>query len=146
MVLLPSSVTAKGHRGSRLPSGLGRLPSLWARTVPGMAVVRPCLVHRCPEYAVTGQSYCKAHLYRRNERGLTGARGTSGQWRKIRKLALQHARYRCADCRRKITDLEPTEKLEVHHVDGDSSNNVAENLKVLCTRCHKDRHRSRLKV
>jgi hypothetical protein len=41
------------------------------------SVVRPCLVHRCPEYAVVGASYCRSHLYRRSERGQTGARGTS---------------------------------------------------------------------
>jgi 5-methylcytosine-specific restriction endonuclease McrA len=111
-----------------------------------MTVVRPCLVHRCPEYAVTGQSYCKRHLYRRTELGLTGARGTSAYWRKVRKLALQHARWRCADCGRLITDLGPKEKLQVHHVDHDATNNALENLQVLCTRCHRQRHRSRLKI
>jgi 5-methylcytosine-specific restriction endonuclease McrA len=111
-----------------------------------MVVVRPCLVHRCTEYAVTGQSYCRKHLRTRLDRGLTGARGTSAQWRRMRKLALQQHRFRCIDCGRKVTDLAPKEKLEVHHADGNPLNNALVNLKVLCTRCHRKRHRSRLKV
>jgi 5-methylcytosine-specific restriction endonuclease McrA len=75
--------------------------------------------------------------------GLTGARGTSAYWRKIRKLTMQHAHWRCADCNRRVTDLKDGEKLHVHHVDHDSTNNAVENLQALCSRCHKIKHRSR---
>jgi 5-methylcytosine-specific restriction endonuclease McrA len=107
------------------------------------SVVRPCLVHRCPEYAVVGASYCRSHLYRRSERGQTGARGTSSSWRKLRKQALQAARFRCQDCGRRAT---ADDTLSVHHVDRDATNNALSNLEVLCRGCHKDRHSSRLKV
>jgi 5-methylcytosine-specific restriction protein A len=106
-------------------------------------VVRPCLVHRCPEYAEPGKSYCQAHLYGRAERGQTGARGTSAEWRKLRKTAKQKARFRCQECGRRET---ANRRLEVHHADGDATNNAPENLQALCVSCHKDRHRSRLPV
>jgi 5-methylcytosine-specific restriction endonuclease McrA len=106
-------------------------------------VVRACLVHRCPEYAVAGASYCRQHLYRRTERGQTGARGTSGNWRKLRKQVLQAARFRCQGCGRRAT---PDDTLAVHHVDRNAMNNELSNLEALCKSCHKDRHSSRLVV
>jgi 5-methylcytosine-specific restriction endonuclease McrA len=130
----------------------GQISDPRAREIAGLrhdssmprTAVRPCLVHRCPQYAIAGESYCRAHLYRRAERGLTGARGTSAYWRKIRKMALQAAHFRCAECHRRSTEL--ADGLHVHHADGDVTNNAPENLVVLCKEHHQARHRSKLKV
>jgi 5-methylcytosine-specific restriction endonuclease McrA len=112
---------------------------------PGMTkmAVRPCLVHRCTEYAADGKSYCRQHQYRRADRGQTGARGTTAMWRRLRKQALQQARFRCQKCGRRAS---AKDTLVVHHADHDATNNALSNLEVLCRSCHKDRHRSRLKV
>jgi ribosomal protein L44E len=129
----------------------GRLPSFGtsvyapARRVAcaRMSVIRPCLMHRCPEYALPGESYCKQHLYRRNDLGLTGARGTSAYWRRVRKVAKQKARFRCEECGKRET---VDDMLTVHHRDRNAANNEPENLQALCVECHKAKHKSRLKV
>jgi ribosomal protein L34E len=40
---------------------------------------------------------------------------------------------KCEECEE---PFEPTNRKEVHHVDGDIHNNEPENLKVLCNKCH----------
>ena len=92
---------------------------------------KPCLVHRCPNYALEGRSYCAAHTARRADLGLTGERGTTGNWRRLRRIVLRNARGRC-QCGAPATD--------VHHVDGNSANNSIGNLIALCWRCHRAAH------
>lgn len=57
--------------------------------------------------------------------------------------------YRCPDCGRPdsnhVDDMEMSAHLypvgfEVHHIDGDPSNNDLDNLVALCTDCHHTRH------
>lgn len=43
----------------------------------------------------------------------------------------------CRSCGTK----EPEKRFEVHHVDGDRSNNSVLNLAVLCQKCHREHHR-----
>ena len=50
-------------------------------------------------------------------------------WGRIRKRVLERDVYRCRDC-----GAGPP--LEVHHVDGDRTNDDLANLKALCTPCH----------
>jgi 5-methylcytosine-specific restriction endonuclease McrA len=111
-----------------------------------MTALRPCLGfqtageprHRCPEYALPGESRCEAckalfEAWRRTQPHLTGRRGTSSEWRRLRGLAIHRARHRCQRCGKH----EERSGLEVHHVDGDSENNRLSNLRALCPDCHK---------
>lgn len=61
----------------------------------------------------------------------------SSRWvREIRPAALDRADHRCEHCG-------TTTELEVHHRDLDPSNNVPDNLIVLCDSCHAEVHRQR---
>jgi len=46
----------------------------------------------------------------------------------------ERSTYQCPDCGRRERDL--LEKMEVHHIDGDPSNNKLDNLVGLCQVCH----------
>lgn len=53
----------------------------------------------------------------------------------IRKFVLRHLDYFCSCCG--ISDWqEKSITLDVEHIDGDSSNNLPENLTLLCPNCH----------
>jgi len=54
-----------------------------------------------------------------------------------RRIAFEHHERKCAECG-------ATEKVEVHHRDGDRTNNDPENLLPLCKRHHSMLHRSGL--
>jgi 5-methylcytosine-specific restriction endonuclease McrA len=91
-------------------------------------VVRPCLVHRCVNYAVDGRSYCAQHR---------PYVGTTPRWRKARKEALRRARHRCQRCG-------ATQRLEVHHQDGRgiyAAEHDQALLEVLCATCHRNVNR-----
>jgi hypothetical protein len=61
----------------------------------------------------------------------------SSKWvREIRPAALERADQRCEHCG-------SATELEVHHRDLDPTNNVSENLIVLCEDCHQEIHRQR---
>jgi 5-methylcytosine-specific restriction endonuclease McrA len=99
--------------------------------------VRPCLGHpgkpRCPKYALKGQSRCEGCLQAIRPL-LTGARGTSPEWSRARKKALERDKHRCRIC-------ESTLELEVHHLDRDARNNDLMNLVTLCGVHHKEAHK-----
>jgi HNH endonuclease len=58
------------------------------------------------------------------------------EWRKRRSAALARADWRCEDCGH-------SERLQVHHLTYRRwGNEAAEDLRVLCPRCHAGRHRS----
>jgi 5-methylcytosine-specific restriction endonuclease McrA len=112
-----------------------------------MAPVRGCIERLpdgrgCPRYAVPGRSRCAEHeaaheAARRRDPSLTGRRGSTGEQRRARHVALQRDRYRCRQCGRTARELRRGEALEVHHVDGDARNNAPHNLRTLCTSCHR---------
>ena len=53
----------------------------------------------------------------------------------IRNILLKEREYKCENCG--ITSwLGKSIALQVHHKDGDSSNNIRENLQLLCPNCH----------
>lgn len=55
----------------------------------------------------------------------------------IRNYLLEKANYQCELCGwGKINPITNKTPLEVHHIDGDYSNNQPENLQVLCPNCH----------
>ena len=78
---------------------------------------RPCL--RCG--VLSEGSYCPEHQPRR-PRGKQLAR--------LRARAFRAYGRRCQDCGRSDVPL------ELHHVDGDTSNNTVRNLIPLCRDCH----------
>jgi hypothetical protein len=51
-------------------------------------------------------------------------------WRMIRQRIIEGDRYHCCVC-------DSTEKLEVHHRDGNEQNNSTANLVTLCYKCHR---------
>jgi 5-methylcytosine-specific restriction endonuclease McrA len=106
--------------------------------------IKPCLVHRCTGYAPKGRSRCPTHeaefeAARRANPDLTGRRGTSPEWRRARGLSLWRHKHTCQKCGVTQAVLKSRrESLEVHHVDGDASNNRQSNLLPLCPSCHRD--------
>lgn len=87
----------------------------------------------CPEL-VRGRPYCSAHTPP-DSRPSPSARGYNWTWRKIRAAYLaEHPR--CERC--------GTESVEVHHKDGDTSNNEWWNLEALCKPCHSRETRTRM--
>ena len=92
----------------------------------------------------TGRVYCSricsnAHRVERfAEKFLNGAEAMlSGSIPAIRRCLIRLRGEQCEDCgwnkRHSVTDRVP---LEVHHLDGNSDNNRAGNVKLLCGGCH----------
>jgi predicted RNA-binding Zn-ribbon protein involved in translation (DUF1610 family) len=86
---------------------------------------------------------CQAEYYNKQrikewkEGRLTGIVGDYGLAQFIRKYMLEKAHYKCERCG--WGEKNPyTGKyvLEIHHKDGDYTNNTEENLEVLCLNCH----------
>lgn len=66
-----------------------------------------------------------------------GMSGKYGLSKVIRKYMLEKAGYQCEICGwNKINPYTNKFPLEVHHIDGDYTNNREENLQVLCPNCH----------
>jgi hypothetical protein len=111
------------------------VPGDYAPRVP----IRACIEPGCPHY--TTASRCKTHdaafEKRRLEEGATGRRGTSGEWRRVRRERLKLDDFMCQNCGQPGSAANP---LNVHHVDGDARNNVLENLETLCEVCHRHLH------
>ena len=53
----------------------------------------------------------------------------------FRKHLLKKRNFKCESCNRKTWNKKQI-PLEIHHVDGDRTNNKLDNLKVLCCNCH----------
>ena len=66
--------------------------------------------------------------------------GMSGEFslsKRIRRYLLEKANFKCEKCG--WGEINPTTgkvPLEIHHIDGDYTNNTEENLQVLCPNCH----------
>ena len=86
----------------------------------------PCLVPRCPNYALDGQSYCAEHLYERPQLRLTGRTRPKG-WARLRRQVMHRYRGRCGICGAKAT--------VVHHKRS-AYDNQLEDLIALCDHCH----------
>ena len=87
----------------------------------------------CRTRIPSGQSRCSKH----RTRSPSSRNAMSSRWvRETRPAALERAGHRCEHCG-------AVDQLEVHHRDMDPSNNVAENLIVLCDSCHAEVHRQR---
>ena len=68
------------------------------------------------------------------ENGLNGEYGLSNH---IRNYLLEKNNYKCEKCGWGETNaFTGTIPLEIHHIDGDYTNNKEENLQVLCPNCH----------
>ena len=68
-----------------------------------------------------------ADLFHKSEYRISGG--------KLLKELLKIRPRQCECCKRKTWMNQPI-TLEVHHIDGDNTNNVIENLKLLCPNCH----------
>lgn len=58
---------------------------------------------------------------------------------KLKEQKRKHDNYTCQNCG--ITQEEIGRKLDVHHIDGDNTNNDPDNMITLCRSCHKIRHK-----
>lgn len=68
------------------------------------------------------------------ENGLSGDYNLS---KRIRKYLLEKHHYSCEKCGwGEINEYTKNYPLEIHHIDGDYTNNKEENLQVLCPNCH----------
>lgn len=71
----------------------------------------------------------------RNEEN--GLRGEGQLSLYVRRYLLDKANYCCEKCGwNKTNPVTQKSPLEIHHIDGDWSNNCLENLQVLCPNCH----------
>lgn len=103
------------------------------------ATRKPCVEPDCPN--LTGGATRCASCQRKNRRerkrrGLTGQRGSTTRWRRIRYRVLVRDGFACQRCGKTQDQAE----LHVHHLDGDARNDADENLATLCRPCHQDQH------
>ena len=62
-------------------------------------------------------------------------------WNKISKKRKEQVGYKCEACGVNFSLKKDCQKfLHTHHIDADKSNNIRENLKVLCIECHSKEH------
>ena len=54
---------------------------------------------------------------------------------RLRQRLLKERKNQCEICKR-VSWLKKTIKLELHHIDGNSKNNLKENLLLICPNCH----------
>jgi 5-methylcytosine-specific restriction endonuclease McrA len=113
----------------------GGLWSFWDHHVMAM---KPCSERDCVEYAIPRCSRCRechaAHeAKRRADPGLTGRRGTTPRWRRIRLEVIARDRGCCVECGSRL-------ELQVHHRDNDALNDDLANLLTLCRYCHRLAH------
>ena len=66
-----------------------------------------------------------ANQYAKHRRLHHERRGSTTAWRKLRQLVLARDHHRCVVCG-------ATDRLEIHHLDGDWRNNDPGNLEVRC--------------
>jgi 5-methylcytosine-specific restriction endonuclease McrA len=97
-------------------------------------IPKPCLEPGCGKLT-DGGSYCPEHKREGFSRGRTGARGTTAKWRRLRTKILERDGHRCVYCH---TDV----ALEVHHVNGDPTDDRETNLETVCKNCHRKHHRA----
>ncbi len=102
----------------------------------------------CNKELVKGQTkYCSSNCqqeYQSKQKIIEWKNGTfngmSGKYglsKVIRKYMLEKANYSCQLCGwNKINPITGKSPLEIHHIDGDYTNNAEENLQVLCPNCH----------
>ncbi len=94
-------------------------------------MLRPCLEPGCPE--LTDRTRCPTHTKQqathRKLTGYTGQRGSTRRWRKTRAQAIRRDNGQCRECG-------TTDRLTVHHRDGNPANDQAANLATLCEPCH----------
>jgi hypothetical protein len=93
---------------------------------------KPCIVHRCPEYAVEGQSHCSKHLSSR-----TPSSRVAQTWehRKLRRAMIEQAPkpFVCPRCRRTIRD---ESKIELHHEQPVATGGADGPVRLLCQSCN----------
>lgn len=66
-----------------------------------------------------------------------GMRGEYGLSKHIKRYLLEKSNHKCEKCGWGETNqFTNTIPLEIHHIDGDYTNNKEENLQVLCPNCH----------
>lgn len=119
----------------------------YARPVP---VVRPCIERLpddrgCPEYAIPGKSRCERHEAEAVKNRNSENPGTTPEWRRARKAALERDGHRCTRCGKTQAQAKAESKhnrgLEVHHMDGEGSSRQGphdlDKLATLCHGCHK---------
>lgn len=100
---------------------------------------RSCMAPGCNATYDGKGAYCPIHkgLQDRQYNATSRDRGKdafyhSARWRAIRRLILSHEPL-CRVCREN-GDIK--EAQEVHHIDGDYTNNAEENLMPICISCH----------
>jgi len=64
------------------------------------------------------------------------------EWAKVRKETIKRDRSTCQVCGYGVRDK--NRDAQVHHKDGDWTNNDPENLETLCWDCHKEVHRLKM--
>jgi 5-methylcytosine-specific restriction endonuclease McrA len=93
--------------------------------------VRPCI--SCRRLIEAG-SYCPSCGWRRNTYYSDRLRGR--KWQRIRTSILRAYNDQCAHCERVVP-------LEIHHMNGDPSDNRRENMIPLCVDCHREVERAK---
>jgi 5-methylcytosine-specific restriction endonuclease McrA len=99
---------------------------------------KPCLEPGCPNLVERGRCDWHRRQFERPRKvsGATGARGSTRSWRKLRLEIAAEQAERCASC-----DTALLEGWQLHHRNGDATDDRRENLEALCAECHKDEHR-----
>ena len=115
-------------------------------------VSKPCKgkYGNCPNLVKVGEKYCtecqpkekeREQAKRREydqQRGTPAQRGYNAYWQKVRARKLKNDPL-CEICLEKYR-IRPA--VLVHHIDGNSKNNISSNLMSLCNPCHEKIHKN----
>lgn len=101
----------------------------------GKELIKAQKKYCCPQCQAEYQNKEKIIAWQNGE--FDGMKGQSQLSDVIRKYILDKAGYKCEICGwGEINPFSGTIPLEVHHKDGDYTNNAEDNLQVLCPNCH----------
>ncbi len=64
----------------------------------------------------------------------------TNSWPKISRMIKERGQYICSFCKKDFSNSECRKFLDTHHINADKRNNITENLKVLCIKCHSEEH------
>lgn len=65
------------------------------------------------------------------------SRGNTKDWREVSEAYMAEHDYTCEQCGVQVSDFDH-EYIQVHHINGDRTNNKTANLKCLCVKCHSE--------